>query len=129
MARRPDTAQAELVTSAITRDLELAVANFEFPLTVGPDGDSRFAVTGEEFVQCTQFGRYTEGDECGLSPTADGAIEHWSDAARSIFPITDNSVLYWRIRPEIRFVCASRYGPSGWQIYSRFLISDKPRKS
>lgn len=103
------TAQAaQLVTAEVRQLLAAAVAEFEAGLTIGPDGCSTLAVTGETFAVCCTT-------PCA---TAQEAIDQWAKAATALFPITPMSILYWRIRPEIDY-----QRKLGWRIYSRFLIS------
>ncbi len=58
-------------------------------------------------------------------PKADGALSAWVSRVLPMVPQFPSD-LYWRVKPEIN--CFSgKHG--GWAIYSRFLISDKPRIS
>jgi len=123
-----------LVSADIAAKLAAAVSEFESGLRIGPDGDSGLAVTGEPFVACSLAGRYDEGELLPMGPTAFAVIDQWLVAARALFRINENSVLYWRTRPEIQFQPYTPARPpfsereAGWMIYSRFLISDKPAK-
>lgn len=58
-----------------------------------------------------------------------GVVASWvatAEAARRAAP--EQSTLYWRVKPEISYWGGNFGVTRGWWIYSRFIISSKPRK-
>ncbi len=86
-------------------------------------GDRAFAPTGEEYIIMFS-GEW-------VWPTASAAVIEWMrciDAYGAAQP--KGAALYWRIPPEITewkgLLRGKVRAPSGWKVYSRLLISDKP---
>jgi hypothetical protein len=71
------------------------------------------SATGEPFVVKTSAGKYK---------TKEAAIVSWFVAARG-YAAHKAGAIYWRIRPEVES------GLTGWHVYARLLVSDKPRLS
>lgn len=69
-----------------------------------------------------------------IHPTAADAIDQWLQSAVILATplLKSKPALYWRIKPEIDFGMCPIHAANGlflmptWQVYSRFLISDKP---
>ena len=127
-----------------------ATAKFEALFTEVLMGKpSRISQTGEEYTEVTNDGPSIEGEGWSvydfltdkrvrgatIHATATGAIEQWLESATKIAsPLLESRpALYWRIKPEIDYGHFELYATNGlcrvptWKVYSRFLISSKPR--
>jgi hypothetical protein len=129
--------------------LDETVAEFEKGFTLGPEGNYRFAATGEEYVVVCTGGVKPEG-EC--SPVFCGspelAVVLWLQAAVAYAKLrmvtaVSGFTLYWRIRPELDgayFLAVDENGRTKlrlsdrkfytrklYRVYSRFLVSDWPQ--
>lgn len=118
-------------------ELDEAIAHVESRFTIGPDGVTSRAPTGELYVEVCTGGTKDEGERrpCWCL-TPELAVEFWSAAVWKYAglhgPDQDRKTLYWRIRPELESLIV----PSGhpaivpdmklWSVYSRLLISNKP---
>jgi hypothetical protein len=87
------------------------VSSARHPVWLAPDGS--------EFEEHTHAGLKPEGARIDLAPAPAAAVSAWL-AHVSGLPRTSDSVLYWRIEPEIQ-QDAECYG-GGWKVYSRFAI-------
>lgn len=105
--------------------LDAITAEFENRFTLGPDGNSAFAATGEPFIVYSLGGIQLEGEIYPSAETAEAALAAYKNILDS-FP-SDGMTLYWRTRPEIKYRAENEYTPTGWYLYSRFLVSNKPR--
>jgi hypothetical protein len=126
--------------------LEDARADIERRFTMGPQGNYRYAATGEEYVQVSTGGLQKEGRRGpGYYSTPAGAVRAWRDAVLKYAKLCDSQIssktLYWRNPPELdsqdyisvegstsndkayREACTITL----WRVYSRLLISDKPQ--
>ncbi len=110
----------------------------------------RYSQTSEEYIEFGNDGPRVEGQVtivvsdfltgkrvpgCTIHLTEYSAIAQWlenvTEFATALSP--EKKTLYWRVRPESGFhqvdINAANwlYRMPTWAIYSRFLISDKPR--
>jgi hypothetical protein len=107
--------------------------------------------TGEPYIEVTNDGPFHEGQGwlvddfitgkrvsgCTIHFSAWSAINQWLISAKAIASrlALSKPALYWRIKPEVDFGSIDIHAENGlfrmptWKVYSRFLISDKPRKS
>ena len=106
--------------------------------------------TGEAYIEFTNDGPRGEGEistvyDFMTDKRVSGATIHFTEAS-SVAQWLDNvtgfvealspkeKTLYWRIKPETAMRMVTIQASNGtylmptWGVYSRFLISDKPRK-
>jgi len=110
----------------------------------------RFSQTGEEYTEFTNDGPRVEGHITtvydfltdkripGLTIhlTEASAVTQWLDSAMRFASklSPEKNTLYWRVKPESQMCLVDIQASNGlyrmptWQVYSRFLISDKPKK-
>lgn len=111
----------------------------------------RFSQTGEEYTEFMNDGPIAEGQGSSvydfltdkrvpgltIHPFEESAvIQWWDEASKMALPLLPKTkTLYWRMRPESASGFVEVHATNGmfrvptWKIYSRFLISDKPRKT
>jgi hypothetical protein len=125
--RLPDDPEALVALARATAEFESKfVSVYEFDRNSPNPSQSP---TGERYQEIIEGAGPQVGDRpTGRFQSSDDAIKSWLSRILMMVP-SEPSSLYWRVRPEINCFPRSRYNPGGWAIYSRFLISDKPRKS
>jgi hypothetical protein len=110
----------------------------------------RYSQTGEEYTEIFNWGPRREGESAQLQDFATGkivlgltihatesdALSQWLKEATAFAAplLTIGAKLYWRTMPETDYGHVDIYATNGlfrvptWKVYSRLLISDKPRK-
>jgi|SRR5882724_52631 len=102
------------VHAALAQATERFESNFRSVYVYQGEPDPSHAPTGEHYAQII----------VGRMSSADDALDAWIARVAGLIPLTPKD-LYWRVKPEINCFDGKK---SGYAIYSRFLISDKPRK-
>lgn len=83
-------------------------------------GNCAIAPTGERYITLTAFGERAEGETItGPRYTRENAGEAYLGALRA-YAAGKAGTVYWRRHPELE------HWSTGWNVYSRLLISDKP---
>lgn len=91
-------------------------------------GDNWLSPTGEPYVALCNHGIKPEGEAFVVAPTEVAAVDEWQAAFRK-YSSAHSGTLYWRNYPEVVFIEVDEYTPkSGWGVYARLLISNKPRE-
>ena len=114
-----------------------------------PNDKPGYAPTGERYIEFVNDGYAAEGEGptlyditlgrqvkgCTIHASYEHAVAQWLKRVTEYATplLSSNTALYWRCKPEVSFGTIDIEATNGlfrvptWKVYSRFLISDKPR--
>lgn len=106
--------------------LDEAVAHIESKFECVEGQPIAWCETGDKYVKIVSGGVKDEGEFTPLFQDEEQAVGAWLDAVMA-YAADKHGTLYWRIRPNVREYPLDDEGLPAYLVYSRLVISDKPK--